>query len=337
MDAILLVGGQGTRLRPLTAHRHKSLVPIANRAAIDHLISWLGRGGVDRVILALGVQNEDLAAACPPGRVHGVELVHVVERERLESGGAIRNAVAEARISSRFVVVNGDIYVDFDLQRMLAQHESESAELSIALAPVEDPSPFGVAAIEHGGWVTRFVEKPQSNAPSNLANAGVWVFEPEVAAEILPGALRIEETLFPTLVSQKRRVLGHPAEGLWADVGTPARYLAINVELARAGGGRIVDTTAATNRATVVDSVVGARTQIGAGSQIRSSVVWEQVLVGANATITESVLADGVEVGEDASVTGTVAGQGATIESGAVVPPGTVLAPGERYHRVHGS
>jgi len=312
-------------------------VPIANRPAIDHLMSWLGRGGVDRVILALGVQNADLASACPPGRVSGLELVHVVERERLESGGAIQNAVAAARISSRFVVVNGDIYVDFDLKRMLARHEAERAELSIALATVEDPSSFGVAVVRPDGWVTRFVEKPQSNAPSNLANAGVWVFEPEVAAEIPPGAVRVEETLFPSLVSQNRRVLGHPAEGLWADVGTPVRYRAINVELARAGGGLIVHATAATDGATVVDSVVGARTQLGAGSQLRSSVAWEQVLVGANATITESVLADGVEVGDNASVTGTVAGQGATIESGAVVPPGTVLAPGERYHRIHGS
>lgn len=333
MDAIILVGGQGTRLRPLTLHRHKSLVPVANRPAIDHLIAWLGRNGVERVVFALGIANEDLAAAYPPGRLHGVELRHVIEHERLESGGAIRNAVTEAHIDELFVVVNGDVYVDFDLGRMLDAHTATGAALSIGLTPVTDPSSFGVAVLEGAGTITRFVEKPPAGtAPSNLANAGVWVFERGLIDEIPPGAVRVEETLFPTLVEGRRGVLGYAFEGPWADIGTPARYLELNRMLAEAAGGTIAAEGALVGGAGLAGCVIGSETRISDSASVSGSVLWELVRVGEGATVADSILADGVEVGAGASVSGLVAGKGAVVPAGAIVSPGTVLQPGERYH-----
>jgi mannose-1-phosphate guanylyltransferase len=152
VDAIILVGGQGTRLRPLTLTRHKSLMPLCNRPAIEYLFEWLGEHGIERVVLALGRNNEDLADAYPGGRLGDLELVLVQETHRLESGGAIRNAVQTAGIEGRFVVLNGDIFADFDLTAAIAEHESRQADLTLALHEVEDPSQFGVAVVDAKGW-----------------------------------------------------------------------------------------------------------------------------------------------------------------------------------------
>ena len=160
MDAILLVGGQGTRLRPLTASRHKSLVPLLNRPAIDYLFDWLERSGVGRVVLALGQRNEDLAEAYPAGRRGGMDILPITERERLESGGAIRHAVQQAGISERFVVVNGDVYVDFDFPAALKAHIERDAVLTMALKPMADVSAYGVAVCDGSGLITGFQEKP---------------------------------------------------------------------------------------------------------------------------------------------------------------------------------
>lgn len=273
MDAILLVGGQGTRLRPLTAHRHKSLVPLLNRPAIDYLFDWLERSGVRRVILALGQRNEDLADAYPAGRRGGLEILPIIERERLESGGAIRNAVRTAGISDRFVVVNGDIYVDFDLHAALEAHAERNAVLTMALKPMTDVSAYGVAVCDGEGVITGFVEKPPpGTAAGNLVNAGVWIFEPGLVDEIPAGAVRVEETLFPSLVARRRTVLGHQFEGMWADLGTPARYLAASRALLQfrneiAPGARLSAT------ANVTGTAIGTNSQVAMGrpSRTRSS------------------------------------------------------------------
>lgn len=331
MDAIVLVGGQGTRLRPLTAYRHKSLVPLLNRPAIEYLFDWLERSGFERVILALGQANEDLAQAFPEGRRGAISLLPIQERERLESGGAIRHAVRTAGIEGRFAVLNGDIYVDFDFQPALARHIERGADLTMALTGLPDPSAFGVAVVDEDGLITGFVEKPPpGTAPSRLVNAGVWIFEPGLVDEIPPGAVRVEETLFPSLVARRRTVLGYQFDGVWADLGTPARYLAVSRELlgqsnAVAPGAKL----SATGH--VSGSAIGPDCQLQMGSEVTGSILWERVTVGAGATVSGSILADGVTVGANASLNGVVAGRGAMFAPGASAGPGTVLEPGARY------
>lgn len=334
MDAIILVGGQGTRLRPLTARRHKSLVPVLNQPALDHLLAGLAQAGIERTILAIGLGNADLAAAYPEGRFGDMRIQHVVERERRESGGAIKGAVAEAGITGRFVVLNGDIFTADGPAPVLAAHEASGAELTMALSPVDDPSQYGIAVLDERRRIARFLEKPPPGSLGpGLANAGIWVFEPGLAAEIPGGAARVEETLFPALTA-RRALHGHILARTWADYGTPERYLSLHQRLlggARASvhiarGARVAAT------AVISRSAVGAGTSVGDRATVDGSVLWESVVVHEEAQVRASVLANGVTIGARASVEGAFLGAGAIVDAGAHVPAGARLQPGARYH-----
>ena len=332
MDAIILVGGQGARLRPLTLTRHKSLIPVANRPALDHLLDWLGGHGVERAVLAMGQRQDDLVEAYPEGERGGLAIAHVVERERLESGGAIRNAVRAAEVEGRFLVLNGDVYVDFDLGAALGAHEQAGARLTLALCQVANPSAFGVAVVDGASRITGFVEKPPpGTAPSDLVNAGVWVFEPDLVQEIPPGAVRVEETLFPSLVGRGENVLGHHFEGLWADLGTPGRYLELSRALVkRSGAPLLAGGAVVAEDASVEGTALAADSVIGPGASVTGSVLWEDVRVEARAQVRDSVLADGVTIGAGAVVRGAVLGRGASVAAGARLRPGEIVEPGER-------
>jgi mannose-1-phosphate guanylyltransferase len=333
LDAIVLVGGQGTRLRPLTHTRHKSLVPVRNRPAIEYLFAWLERSGFSRAVLAIGTNNEDLADAYRAGRPGALEVVLVEERERLESGGAIRNAVQQAGIEGRFVVCNGDVFVDFDLAPALAEHEAREADLTLALYEVDDPSQFGVAVLDADNLVTGFVEKPPlGTAPTNLVNAGIWIFERGLVDEIPAGAVRVEESLFPSLVARQRTVLGFRFPGIWADIGTPERYLDLNrALLARDHASSDIDGCTIAPSAKVTGSSLGRGCIIGEDATVANSILWEGVSVGRSVTIEGSIIADGVTVEAGAIVTGTVIGSGAVVAAGVAAKPGTRIEPGTRY------
>ncbi len=335
MDAILLVGGQGTRLRPLTARRHKSLVPVCNRPAIDYLLAWLVRSGIRRAILALGLANEDLAARYPAGRHGPLEILPIIETARLESGGAIRNAVQAAGIDDRFLVLNGDIYLELDFAAALQAHFQRRADLTLALHEVEDPSSFGVAVCGADGLVTGFVEKPPPGAaPSRLVNAGAWIFERRIVEEIPPGPVRVEETLFPSLIARRRVVLGYRFEGHWADLGTPARYLALHHDLL-ASENAVHPAAAIHPSADVTRSAIGERSVIGPRASIHGSVLWEHVEVGEAAELRDTVVADGARIGPAARLDRCVIGPGATIGPGAAPPPGTIVDADGQYHGPH--
>jgi len=333
MDAIVLVGGQGTRLRPLTLTRHKSLVPVCNVPAIEYLFAWLERSGFTRAVLAIGGHNDDLAVAYEHGRPGTLDVTLVREHVRLESGGAIRNAVQEASVEGRFAVLNGDVFVDFDFAPALAAHTGRNADLTLALYEVADPSAYGVAALDTTGAVTGFVEKPPPGTePGNLVNAGVWIFEPGLVAEIPPGAVRVEETLFPSLVARGRTVLGYRFEGIWADIGTPARYLELNRALVARHGKPVLGARVTQREgANLSGSSAGDGCVIEAGALVEDSILWEHVTVAAGAAVRDSILADGVIIEAGARVTGAVIGSGAIVPTGAVVPAGTLVEPGARY------
>lgn len=332
MDAILLVGGQGTRLRPLTARRHKSLVPICNRPAIEYLLDWLAHSGIQRVILALGLANQDLATRYPPGTYHSIQILPIIEHTRLESGGAIRNAVAQANIQERFLVLNGDIYLQFDLHQALTAHIAHNAELTIALHHVDDPTPFGVAVCDQHHLITRFIEKPPpGQAPSHLVNAGAWIFERPLVDQIPPGPVRVEETLFPTLIAHQRPVLGYQIQGPWADIGTPSRYLALHHTLLRHTNAIAPSATIAST-AQIHTTAIGPGSVIGPDTHITGSVIWENVHIHPGATIIDTILADSVTVGQNAHLQQCIVGPGATIDPHATPPPGTTIQPDTRYH-----
>ena len=199
MRAVVLVGGYGTRLRPLTDSIPKSMLPVAHVPLIARLIGGLERGGVDAVTLALGFRAEPFVQAFPGGRCGGVAIDYAVEPEPLDTAGAIRFAAEHAAIDETFVVVNGDVLTDLDLGALCATHRTAGAGATIHLTAVEDPSAFGVADLDPSGRVLAFVEKPSPGSePSNLINAGTYVFEPDVLDLIEPGRpVSVERDTFP--------------------------------------------------------------------------------------------------------------------------------------------
>ena len=337
MDAIIVVGGQGIRLRPLTLKRHKSIVPVGNKPAIEWLFDWLLEHGVQRIVLALGQNNETLSLKYPKGSYRNLEIEHVVERERLESGGAIRNAVTTAGLKDQFLVLNGDIFVDFDLTKAIKNHNQINASLTLALCKVEDPSAYGVAVLNNSSLITGFVEKPPPGTEqSNLVNAGVWIFEEKLVEEIPTGKVRVEETLFPSLVARNQLVFGYQFDGLWADLGTPERYLKINQQIAQREGGNIIADNNHFQDVSLQGNCIGKNTVINKNVEILNSVLWENVQVQENVKIEDSIIADGVTIGEGATIESSVLASGSTVPPRKHLKPGTHLLPGERYDETDG-
>lgn len=345
MHAIVLAGGEATRLQPLSDRTPKALVPVLNRPLIEHLLLHLRSHGVDEITLAV-TRNESSAAietALGDGSALDIDLSYAYEQTPLGSGGAIANAAAGW--DEPFFVYNGDIITDVDLTAMHEEHDQEGAELTIFLQPVDDPSRFGVAVLDADGHIVHFVEKPDAPAPSNLANAGVWIFQPSLLEELNRGThSMVERELFPSLCAEGRTIAGFQQATYWADIGTTERYLSVNLELLAGAApgltehdppedGRLIDGDASIAAGAHLDAplAVGARTTVEDGARISRSVLWDGVTIGADATVSDSVIASGVTVGAGATVEGAVIAHDASIADGAHVPAGSVVAPGERF------
>ena len=316
MQAVVLVGGFGTRLRPLTNEVPKPMLPIGHRPMIVRLIERLARGGVDDVTLALGFKPEPFVAAFPDGRCGDVAVHYAVEPEPLDTGGAIRFAADTRGIDDTFVVANGDVMTDLDVGALIAHHRAVEAEATLHLIGVDDPSAFGVVDIDADGVVHAFVEKPDPGTePSNLINAGTYVFEPSVL-ELIPTGERvsIERDTFPRVVAGGR-LHGVATSDYWIDAGRPDLYRAANLDLL--GDQRRFDRAEAIAAdasvaadATVVNSLIGAGAQVEAGAEVRDSVVLDGARIGAASRVESSLIA-GV-VGDRARVTDTIVGRTGT-------------------------
>jgi mannose-1-phosphate guanylyltransferase len=322
MRAVVLVGGFGTRLRPLTNTRPKQMLPIVNRPMIEHVVGHLADHGIDDVVLSMGYRPDAFAAAYPSGRCAGARMHYAVEPEPLDTAGAIRFAALDAGIDSRFLVLNGDILTDLDLTAFLAFHEARGAEGTIHLFPVEDPSRFGVVPTDEKGRVIAFVEKPPlDEAPTNLINAGTYVFEPSVLDRI-PGGRKVsvERETFPAMAAEGTL---YACEGAsyWLDTGTPEQYIQAQLDLLDGTRGAEVDgvdpTAKVSPDAVVVRSVVGAGAVIESGAVVEGSVLLREARVRSGAVVTDSVIGESAEIAPGAAVVGgTVVGDGEVVEGG---------------------
>jgi mannose-1-phosphate guanylyltransferase len=282
---VVLVGGFGTRLRPLTNHTPKAMLPVANRPFLEHQLDHLAAHGVDRVILACGYRPDALQAH------FGDRVEYVVEDEPLGTAGAIAHAARG--IEETFVACNGDVLTDLDVTALVGLHRERGARLTLALHPVDDPGRYGVVETAADGAVTRFVEKPPpGSVAANTINAGTYVIEPEVLADVPAGrAVSIEQEVFPTLIG--RGLYAQVQAARWIDIGTPDSYLAANVGLAPPEG--LIDPSARVDPgARIARSVVGPRAQVGAGSSVVGSVLLPGAVVG-EARIVENRVIDGSE------------------------------------------
>lgn len=306
MRAVVLVGGFGTRLRPLTLSTPKQMLPVDNRPMIEHVLGSLAEHGIDEVVLSLGYLPGAFTAAYPEGRCAGVRLLYAVDPEPLDTAGAIAYSAREAGIDDRFLVVNGDVITTLDVSALVAFHEESGAEGTIALTRVEDPSQFGVVPTDAKGRVLAFVEKPPpGEAPTDLINAGYYVLEPSVLDRIPPGRkVNVERVTFPAMVADGV-LFARADDGYWLDVGTPERYLQANLDAS--GGTSVIGAGAQVAADAVVeDSVLLAGASIGAGAVVRRSIIGAGSTVGAGASLVDLCV-----VGDDVHVPGGVALAGA--------------------------
>jgi mannose-1-phosphate guanylyltransferase len=324
MRAVVLVGGFGTRLRPLTHHRPKQMLPIVNRPMIEHVVGHLAGYGVDDVVLSLGYRPDAFSAAYPDGRCAGVTLHYAIEPEPLDTAGAIRFAALDAGIDERFLVLNGDVLTDLDIGAFLAFHESRGAEATIALHRVDDPSRYGVVPTDGEGRVIQFVEKPpRGEAPTDLINAGTYVFEPAVVDRIPAGRrVSVERETFPAMVAD-RSLYALDDGCYWIDTGTPCEYIQAQIDLVDgvrgAPVGGIHRSAEVSADASVKRAVVGAGAVIAAGARVEAAVLLAGAGVEADAVV------DGSVIGERA-----VVGAGANVTGGSIVGDGQVVGRGER-------
>lgn len=330
MRAVVLVGGFGTRLRPLTETVPKPMLPVGHRPMIARLIDRLARGGVTDVTLALGFKPEPFREAFPDGRCGDVTLHYAVEPEPLDTAGAIRFAADETGVDDTFVVANGDVMTDLDVGALVDTHRRTGAEATLHLIGVEDPSAFGVVDIDDDGAIQAFVEKPApGTAPSNLINAGTYVFEPSVLDRIPSGErVSIERNTFPAIAADGA-LRGIATDDYWIDAGRPELYRAANLDLL--DGSRrheradaIASTATVDPTAVVTDSIIGAGASVGPRSTVRSSVLLDGASVGADCDVVDALVMGAVgdrSRVEDAMVgaTGSVPPGGALV--GATAPP----------------
>jgi mannose-1-phosphate guanylyltransferase len=360
MDAVILVGGGGTRLRPLTYAVPKALIPVFNQPLIARIITHLARHGVDRVVLAASAGERRLEAALGNGSRLGVRLSYSYETEPLGSGLAVKQAARD--FEGSFFVCNGDVITDLDLSAMLQRHRDRNATLSIALSSVDDPTAYGVAKLAAEDRITRFVEKPaRDEAPSAWANAGTWIFEPEVLHHIpderMDGSL--ERLVFPSLIADGFIVQGFPSDAYWVDVGTSERYLRLHRDIMEKGlDGWLPDgiaSRAALGEGCQVwpDADLGANVLVGRNARvggkvkisgpsvlgdsctvrehavITGSVLWSDVKVGAGAVVRDSIIGAGCWIGDEAVVEGAVLANGARVKRGVHLERGSRLEPDE--------
>ncbi len=326
MQALILAGGQGTRLRPLTSTIAKPVVPLAGRPFISYMIEWLRGYGIDDVILACGFMAEGVRAVLGDGGSLGVRLRYIEEPEPLGTGGALK--YAEDLLAERFFMLNGDVLTDVDLTQQLRQHERTGARATLALIAVEDPSAYGLVRRGEDLSVREFVEKPRPDeADMSLVNAGAYVLEREILDQMAPAGTRlsIEREVFPALVGHG--LYGHEVSGYWLDIGTPERYLQATFEIlegevrteigqrvADAGGVLIDGERARIAGAVHAPAVLGPDCELAAGSIVGArSVLGRGVRVGAGAHVESSVLLDGATVGARTRISGSIVGPRVTI------------------------
>lgn len=318
MRAVVLVGGFGTRLRPLTSTIPKPMLPVGHVPIIERLVTNLGRSGVTEVTLALGFKPEPFVEAFPDGHCAGIALRYAVEPEPLDTAGAIRFAAEFAGIDDTFVVVNGDILTDLDVAGLVEFHRAHGAEATIHLIGVPDPSAFGVVALDADGKVERFVEKPApGTAPSNLINAGTYVLEPSVLQRIPTGVkVSIERATFP-LVAADGGLFAMATDDYWIDTGRPELYLQANLDL--------LDRVRRHDRCEPIHDAA----QVASDAVVERAVIGEHSVVGA-ATIRNSVLLPGAVVDDGAVVTDSVVmgrvGTGAVVHDSVIGADGVVAA-----------
>jgi mannose-1-phosphate guanylyltransferase len=326
LEAILLVGGQGTRLRPLTVDRPKQLVPCAGVPFLAHQLAHAAASGITRVVLATCFKAELIEQAFGDGAALGLELAYVEEEVPLGTAGGIRNAAAQLRSGPEepVVVLNGDLLSGHDLSAQLAMHEKAEAAVTLHLVEVPDPSRFGCVPTDADGRVTAFLEKTPNPVTSQI-NAGCYVFRRRFIDQIPAGeVVSVERQTFPGLIEAGEVVMGYVDNAYWLDVGTPEAFVRGSRDLVR-GEMPSPALPGPTGEALVLSGAQVAQTATVTGG----SVIGQDCVIGAGARVDETIVMDGAVIEADAVVTASIVGCGARIGAGAVLDE-AVIGDGAR-------
>jgi NDP-sugar pyrophosphorylase family protein len=327
MKTLVLAGGFGTRLRPLSCSRPKMLFPIANKPLIDYNLEALSNDGVNTVILAVYYMAESLVRYLGPTK-YDLGIMYSREQRPLGTGGPIKKA-KDMLNGDSFMVMNGDILTDFDYHRLLNYHKEKGGIATIALTQVNDPTRYGSVELDWEGRITRFVEKPeQGKAPSNLINAGIYIMEPEIFEYIPDGRkVRIETEVFPQL-AEEQKLYGFESHGFWMDIGEPQDYLGANAMMLEKqnnvhfGEGVDIDPTATVTK----PCSFGDNVRIGADSIIGPNVsLGNDVQIGKGCRVENSVIFPGAVIADYSSVKGAIIGENAVIERWVKVESGSLV------------
>jgi NDP-sugar pyrophosphorylase family protein len=330
VKAVILAGGKGTRLRPLTLHTPKPIVPILDRPFLGFQIDLLKRSSLSEVILSLSYQPRHIEEIFGDGNDLGVKILYTMEPDPLGTAGAVKKA--EPFLAKQTVVFNGDVLCDIDLGAVFRRHQETGAKVTIVLAPVDNPSAYGLVDVEPDGRVRRFLEKPSDDEITcNTINAGIYVLEPEVLRYIPPETnYSFERGLFPALLRDGIPFYGYVHRGYWIDIGTPEKYLQVHEDILRGDfkldgfppGGVFVHPQATVDPEADVSgpAFIGAGTVVKArahvrpfaviskncwveeGAMVEHSVLWSNVRVGAGARIRSALIGRNTHVGRNASV-----------------------------------
>ena len=358
MKAVVMAGGEGTRLRPLTSNQPKPMVPVAGKPCMQHIIELLRRHGMTDIVVTVAYLPQVIRGYFDDGGALGVELHYSVEERPLGTAGSVKNA--EELLDETFLVISGDALCDFDLDALISAHKSSGVAATIALKSVDNPLEFGVVIVDSDGRVERFLEKPSwGQVFSDTINTGVYVLEPEVLRAVPPGMpYDFSKQLFPDLLERGKPILGHVATGYWQDIGNLDQYRQANfdaldgrVEL-ELSGIRLRDNVLLGEGVQLPDleqiegpAFIGNFCQVDAGARVGPyTVLGPNVVVKEGATVVRSMVDSGSYVGRSARLEGTILGKGVDVRAHAVLNDGVsvgdecsigaeaVLAPGVKVY-----
>ncbi len=338
MQAVILVGGQGTRLRPLTATVPKPIVTLVDRPFIAFMLEWLKGHGVEDVIMSCGFLADRVRGVLGDGSDRGMRLRFVEEPEPRGTAGALK--LAEPMLDERFLMLNGDVLTDLDLTAQIAQHEQTGATATLALVAVPDPTAYGLVLLDDDLSVREFIEKPSSDrVPTNLISAGAYVLERSVLEHVPPDVnVSIEREVWPRLIGAG--LYGYPSDSYWLDIGTPARYLQGTFDIIegtvdtavreRLGSDWLAIEDGASVRGRVIPpALLGRDVEIAEGAHVGSLVVLgDGVSVAAGSTVERSVVLAGTRIEEGCQLRDCIVAGGCRVGARSRVTGGAVLGEG---------
>jgi mannose-1-phosphate guanylyltransferase len=345
LEAIVLVGGQGTRLRPLTLSAPKPLLPTAGVPFLAHLLAKAAAGGVTHVVLATCYKADMFASSFGDGSAFGLSIDYVTEDVPLDTAGGIRNAAASLHSTGAgdpIVILNSDILSGHDLSAQVDLHIKTDAAVTLHLVEVDDPSRFGVVPADDSGRVTAFLEKAP-NPVTNRINAGCYVFRRDVIDQIPAGRrVSVERETFPSLIEAGALVMAYHEPAYWLDVGTPQTFVrgSCDLVLGRLPGPAVpgprgpalllADASVAAGASVSGGTVVGAGATVGAGAAVFGSVLFDSAAIGGGAVVRDSIVGRGAVVAPGAVLDEAVVGDGAFIGAGNELARGIRVWPGVR-------